>query len=258
MRFTVLGSGSAGNAAVVEAAGVSLLVDAGLSARQLLGRMAAVGVNPAALDAVVLTHEHMDHARGLPVLMKQLKLPVYATVQTAEVLRPGLNGVNWRCFEAGQSFAVGDLLVESFRVMHDAVDPVGFVFRGGSAALGFLSDAGHVPEPLCRRLGGLDLLFLEANYDQTLLESDTKRPWSTKQRISSRHGHLSNEQAAQAAAAVAHSGMRRVVLGHLSRDCNQPGLAVEVVRGHLAAAGWPQIEVGCAGQDEPTPWWGLA
>jgi len=204
---------------------------------------------------VVLTHEHQDHARGLAVLTRKLELPVFATVHTAEVLRPRLNGVKWTCFEAGQSFRVGDLAVESFRVMHDAVDPVGFVFRGGGVSLGFLSDAGHVPETTRARLGGLDLLFLEANYDEGMLAADAKRPWPTKQRISSRHGHLSNAQAAEAVVAVAHAGLRRVVLGHLSRDCNQADLAAGVVRGRLAEAGWGHVEVGCACQDQPTPWW---
>ena len=217
--------------------------------------MAAVGVDSGKLDAVVLTHEHQDHARGLGVLMRKLEVPVYATVHTAAVLRQGTHGVKWTCFESGQSFRVGELLVESFQVMHDAVDPVGFVFRGGGVSMGFLSDAGHVPDLLRARLGGLDLLFLEANYDDGLLEADHKRPWPTKQRICSRHGHLSNIQAAEAVVAVAHAGLRRVVLGHLSRDCNQPELATGVVRGHLAAAGWGHVEVGCACQDEPTPWW---
>ena len=255
MRFTILGSGSAGNAAVVEADGTRVLVDAGLSARQLERRLAEVRVELSSLSAVVLTHEHQDHARGLAVLMRKVPVPVYATVHTAEVLRDGLGGIRWTCFEAGQSFAVGDLTVESFRVMHDAVDPVGFVFRAAGGSLGYLSDLGHVPEQLPPRLGGLELLFVEANYDERMLEADLRRPWGTKQRICSRHGHLSNTQAAEAAVALAHAGLRQVVLGHLSRDCNAPELAERVVRQRLADAGWGHVGVACAVQDAPTPWW---
>ena len=170
-------------------------------------------------------------------------------------LRDGLKQIRWTCFEAGQSFALGDITIESFRVMHDAVDPVGFVFRSAVGSLGYLCDLGHVPDQLHPRMGGLDCLFVEANYDERLLESDQRRPWGTKQRICSQHGHLSNTQAAATAAALAHPGMRQVVLGHLSRDCNEPALAVRVVRERLSEAGWGHVAVACATQHEPTPWW---
>lgn len=251
MRFIVLGSGSGGNAAVVEAGGSRLLVDAGLSAKQLVDRMKASGVDPASLSGVVLTHEHGDHVRGLRVLMKSLAVPVYATPSTARLVRDsGVDTASWKIFESGAAFQMNGLSVQSFAVPHDAVEPVGFVFRYEERSFGLLSDTGHVTKLILDRLRGVNALFVEANYDDALLEADMKRPWSTKQRISSRHGHLSNAQTAALIAELAPSGLRRVVLGHLSRDCNCPITAAATVR-----ASFTEIEVCCAEQDKTCGWW---
>ena len=251
MRFIVLGSGSGGNAAVVEAGGIRLLVDAGLSAKQLVDRMKASGVDPASLHGVLLTHEHGDHVRGLRVLMKALPAPVYATPSTARIVRDsGVDTASWKIFESGAGFQLNGLSVQSFAVPHDAVEPVGFVFHHGERSFGLLSDTGHVTKLILDRLRGVSALFVEANYDDALLEADMKRPWSTKQRISSRHGHLSNAQTAALIAELAPSGLRRVVLGHLSRDCNCPVTAAATVRASFA-----EIEVCCAEQDKTCGWW---
>jgi len=255
VKFVVLGSGSGGNASVIEAGGTRILVDAGFSAKQLLLRLDRAGIAPGSLDAIILTHEHSDHVKGLRVFLKNLALRVFATVQTAEVVRQSAGPHTlWTCFEAGQSFGIGDLIVETFPVMHDAVDPVGFVFRHRESSLGFISDVGHAPAQLRQRLDSLRGIYLEANYDPGLLEADTRRPWPTKQRITSRHGHLSNEQAADLAAALAHPGLRHIILGHLSRDCNKPEVACACVRRRLDADGWTAVRVDCVSQDEPTPW----
>lgn len=240
---------------MVEAGGTRVLVDAGFSAKQLCVRLAKAGIAVESLDAILLTHEHGDHVRGLEVLLRRVDLPLMATVQTAEVLRDGGRlGGRWQCFEAGQSFQIGGVWVESFPVMHDAIDPVGFVFRHDGASLGMVSDVGHAPTQLVARLAGLSGVFIEANYEVAMLEADPRRPWPTKQRISSRHGHLSNEQAAELAVGVAHPGLRHVLLGHLSRDCNTPEVARARVRERLVAAGWDGVRVECAGQDGPGDW----
>ncbi|MCW1924666.1 MBL fold metallo-hydrolase [Luteolibacter arcticus] len=251
MRFIVLGSGSGGNATVVEAGGMRLLVDAGLSAKQLTDRMKASGIEPASISAVLLTHEHGDHVRGLRVLMKQLSAPIYATPSTTRLIRDGgIEAGSWKIFESGAQFHFNGLSVQSFAVPHDAVEPVGFVFRHEEKSFGLLSDTGHVTKLISERLRGVNALFVEANYDDALLEADTKRPWSTKQRISSRHGHLSNAQTAALVADLAANGLRRVVLGHLSRDCNCPVAAATAVRGSLAS-----VEIVCAEQDRTCGWW---
>jgi phosphoribosyl 1,2-cyclic phosphodiesterase len=258
IRFAVLGSGSGGNSALVECGGARLLVDAGLSAKQISLRLQKLGIDPASLDGILLTHEHGDHIRGLKVFLKQHRLTVFATPQTAMVVREtGIEGGVWKTFETGQTFTVGGSQIRSFSIQHDAVDPVGFVFGGGDRKLGFVSDACHVTHSMTECLRGLHGLFVEANYDEDLLESDTKRPWSIKQRISSRHGHLSNTQVTSLVRDIAHPQLGRVVLGHLSSDCNQPDLILGKLRQCLADMGHDHIGLHCACQDEPTDWFEL-
>lgn len=258
--LTVLGSGSAGNCALVASDRCRLLIDGGLSARQIVARLASVGLTPEELDGVLLTHEHGDHAGGLEVLCrKHRELPIFCTSDTAEALRyhSGADGClrahkNWRLFRGGGEFAVGDIVVQSFAVPHDAVDPVGFVLHCSDAALGYLTDLGHATKLVIERVRQVSTLLIECNHDNALLQGDTKRPWSVKQRITSRHGHLSNEAAASVVAQIITAGggrLRRAVLGHLSRDCNRPDLAIATVRNGAGDAG-ATLEIFCAGQKE--------
>lgn len=256
MRFSVLGSGSGGNSAVVDCGDLRLLVDAGLSAKQITLRLQSLGIDPASLDGILLTHEHGDHVRGLRVLLKQFAIPVYSTPMTARIVREsGMPDTTWKFFEAGQTFSLHNTTIHTYTVHHDAVDPVGFVIENGSnSKLGILSDAGHVTHNMTRSLLNLGTLFVEANYCEKLLEQDNRRPWATKQRISSRHGHLSNSQTATLLKEISHPGLRQVVLGHLSSDCNHPERATQVIRETLASHGRSDIEITCAPQNEPTPW----
>ncbi len=247
LHLAVLGSGSSGNSALVCHEDTRILVDAGLSARQLGERLNALGVAPESLDAILLTHEHSDHTRGLEVFCRKRQIPVYATLHTAAILRDGVTTpLPWTQFEAGNSFRVGGVAIHSFPVPHDAVDPVGFRFEGGHSTLGFLSDVGHVTKLILERLRDVDTLFAEANYDEGLLMNDKKRPWATKQRISNRHGHLSNDQTAELVATIAGPRLHRVVLGHLSNDCNQPALAIAAIAQRLRREGLASVEVECA------------
>jgi phosphoribosyl 1,2-cyclic phosphodiesterase len=255
VRFAILGSGSGGNATLASANGLTILIDAGLSARQLTTRIEMMAVER--IDAILLTHEHGDHVRGLKTFLKSRDIPIYATSATAHVLRENGIQAKWKTFEAGQGFAIDDLRVESFSILHDAVDPVGYVIRSQTKNLGIISDAGHVTQSVIEQLKGMHGLFLEANYDEDLLASDTKRPWSIKQRISSRHGHLSNKQAAELLQSIGHQHLRHVVLGHLSGDCNDSQLATATVKNALAGKGLADVEVCCACQDEPRGWWQL-
>ena len=174
MRFVILGSGSSGNAAVVECGGLRLMIDAGLSAKQLNLRLAQVGLAADSLDGILLTHEHGDHVRGLKVFLKQQPLPVYATAATAQVVREaGIEGGRWKVFEAGRAFAIGAVTIDSFTIQHDAVDPVGFVIEHQAKRLGVLSDTGFVTRNVTANLRDLHGLFVEANYDEDMLEADT-------------------------------------------------------------------------------------
>jgi len=254
LEFAVLGSGSSGNSAVVCAGDTRLLIDAGLSARQICRRLEVIGIDPDSLSAILLTHEHGDHVRGIDVFCRKRKLPVYATAHTAALVREQVRSeVVWRPFEAGSRFSIGPVEAESFSVPHDAVDPVGFVLQAASSRLGILSDVGHVTRLIVDRLRGVHTLFTEANYDELMLQNDTARPWPTKQRISNRHGHLSNEQTVELVREVAGPDLQRVVLGHLSSDCNCPDLASRLVRESLSRNGHSRVEVECAPRAEPLP-----
>ncbi len=256
VQFSVLGSGSVGNATVVRAGESCVMVDAGLSARQLKDRAKRMGVET--IDAILLTHEHSDHVKGLSIFLKSQAVPVYTTSQTAYVLRQSGITAEWRTFEAGQSFSLLGMEVRSFPILHDAVDPVGYVLEHGETRLGILSDAGHVTHAITAALQGVQTLFVEANYDEALLAADTKRPWSIKQRISSRHGHLSNKQVAALLEIIAHPRLQRVVLGHLSADCNSEPIAEAVIAEALRTLGLQHAQVCCAAQAEPRGWWPVA
>ncbi len=253
MELIVLASGSNGNTAIVRGGGTTILLDAGLSARKTVTRLAEAGIEPGEIDAVLLTHEHGDHTSGLPVLLRSLRCPVYATRLTAEHLREqdqrNADG-SWQLFTTGSCFALGSFEITAFSVPHDAADPVGFTMRCDGSSLGVLTDLGHVNHSVVHHVTGIDCLFVEANHDEQMLHADTKRPFSIKQRILSPHGHLSNKAAADLATRVCTAALQHVVLGHLSRDCNAPELAVHVVSSALNGAG---ITVSCAEQDTIHP-----
>ena len=257
---TVLGSGSAGNCALVETPGARLLLDGGLSARQMVERLKLCGVNPLEIDGILLSHEHGDHVCGLDVWCKQFGTPIYCNRLTAETLQRQSPEArkSWHCFVSGSEFRIKDVTVQSFPVPHDAAEPCGFVLHHGNAALGFLTDLGFATKLVYERVREVQTLIIETNHDEKLLQNCPKRPWSVKQRIMSRHGHLSNAAAASVLMELAGNKLRRAVLGHLSRDCNSPELAVSAVRNRLAALGETAIDVLCATQREVSPRFSVA
>jgi phosphoribosyl 1,2-cyclic phosphodiesterase len=215
-----------------------------------------VGVDPGSLDGILLTHEHRDHTCGLEVFLRNRSIPVYTTALTRESLGDRLEGeVDWRIFQQGQVFKVGEMTVDAFSLPHDAVDPVGFVCRADDASIGVATDFGFATNLVRDRLQGVHALLVEANYDEKMLDADTKRPWSIKQRISSRHGHLSNLQTAELVKGLFDHGLRIVILGHLSGDCNCPDLAMSAIRQVGSDKGLDNdLCVYVASQAEPTNW----
>ena len=241
--LTVLGSGSRGNSLHVEGGGKALLVDAGLSAKQLEARMEEVGASGAELLGVILTHEHGDHTAGLKTFLKKRKIPIYASHGTKDALEPELATVEWRSFEAGALVEIGSFRIETFPVPHDAAEPIGLRITCGRVRIGLISDLGFVTRLVVERLKGCAALVLESNYDEAMLRDEEKRPWSVKQRISARHGHLSNGAAAKLLEEVAGPELRELFLGHISEDCNRPELARKAMEEALRRVGRAGVRI---------------
>jgi phosphoribosyl 1,2-cyclic phosphodiesterase len=283
VKMTVLASGSKGNSTVVSSSRTRILVDVGVSCRELFKRMAAAGEDPQTLDAILITHEHQDHVQGLSVTARKLGIPVYFTEPThrewmrwmtprkkmtyaewmaarkAEAAAAGranpamedaeapddsggqeglelaaaaaakpakdpcaLPGVEY--FSAGEGFSIGDIAVTPYTIPHDAADPVGFVFEVDGARIGLATDLGYMPPNAKRHLKKCDVLMLESNHDLDMLR-DGPYPWSVKQRVMSRVGHLSNLAAAEFLESEYDGGASYVVLAHLSESNNLPELA---------------------------------
>jgi phosphoribosyl 1,2-cyclic phosphodiesterase len=230
------------------------LIDAGLSGRQIRRRLASIGRSPETLHGILITHEHSDHVAGLVGLAAKLQLPIFCNRLTRDAIEAQLQiQINARIFQTGASFEVGDVMVDTFSVPHDANDPVGFLLRTASGNIGFLTDLGHATKLVIERVRSANVLLLEANHDLQMLRDDPRRPWSLKQRILSRHGHLSNDGAADLVEQVVSAGLARLYLGHLSRDCNRPELAHRVVSQRLQQVGATHVQIESTSQDCPCP-----
>jgi len=234
VEFQILGSSSGGNCALLQTGQTKVLVDVGFSAKRIACLLESIGESLDAIDAVFLTHEHSDHAQGIRGLAKRVDLPVFANHDTADAVQAkATKPVNWKVFQTGTAFTFRDLKVRSFALPHDAYDPVGFTFNWGEEgdlftpprSLAWVTDLGYVPEHVKEHIRQVQTLVIEANYDEELLERDERRPWSTKQRIRGRHGHLSNNAAFDLVAELSpKSRLEKVYLAHLSKDCNNAHL----------------------------------
>lgn len=254
VKLTILGSGSNGNCAYVETPQTRFLVDAGLSGRQIALRLQSINRSLDDIQAVFLTHEHTDHTAGLSILANRKQIPVHSNRLTAESLRsrfPNFN--NWHIFKTGTGFDFGDIHIETFSVPHDATDPVGYVIFSQQQTIGFLTDLGHATRLVKERIKDCSALVLEANHDIQLLHADKRRPWSVKQRILARHGHLSNDAAAEVVETVASDRLKHIYLSHLSEDCNKPELARAAVARKLDAMNISHITLYDTFQEIPCP-----
>lgn len=251
MRFASLGSGSQGNALVVEAGHTRLLLDCGFGISESAARLARLGLAPHDLDAIVVTHEHDDHVGGVARLARKYELPVYLTHGTLTAIdgeRAALAEIV--IIDSHTLFAVGDIEVRPYPVPHDAREPAQFVFGDGSASLGVLTDAGASTPHIAAMLSGLDALVLECNHDSDMLANGSY-PASLKRRIASRFGHLANEAAAQLLAMLDCSRLQHLIAAHLSQQNNTPELARAALADALNCT--PEW-VGVATQDEGFGW----
>jgi phosphoribosyl 1,2-cyclic phosphodiesterase len=240
----MLASGSRGNCAIVSSSRTKILVDAGISCRETFKRMKAQGDDPHSLAAILITHEHCDHIYGLATLGKKLRIPVFMTGATHQAWTRALRNEKgekpqlekFERFESGHRFQVGDIEVKPFTIPHDAADPVGFTFRAEGIKVGVATDLGYLPVSVRDHLRGCDVLVLESNHDLEMLRVGPY-PWSVKQRVMSRVGHLSNDALADFFSGDYDNSAAFVVLAHLSEHNNHPEIARREAEKALAARG---------------------
>lgn len=238
-----LSSGSSGNCYVVLTGNTAVLVDAGISARQIGQRLEALGLGLDRVDAMLITHEHQDHVKGLPVIMKKTACPVLMAEGTGREMPCELPRETMR-IAAGEEFLIGDLTVRSFSVSHDAAQPLGFTFSCEDKKLGIVTDTGCITDEIFENMAGCDILVLESNHDENILRIG-RYPWFLKQRILGEKGHLSNDAAAEALAnlieyeraALGEERRRTVLLAHLSKENNFPEMALATVSNVLEERG---------------------
>lgn len=233
VSVTILASGSGGNSAMIASATTRVLVDVGLSCREIIRRLTALGQDPCSLSAILITHEHSDHIAGLRVLAKKLQIPVFMTGATHTVWARAIQDERGEApqleqlelFSAGKNFQVGDIAITPFTIPHDAADPVGFTFMLEGVKIGIATDLGYIPGSVRHHLRGCDVLLVESNHDLEMLRGGTY-PWSVKQRVMSRVGHLSNDALAEFFTSDYDGCAAYVVLAHLSAQNNHPEIAL--------------------------------
>ena len=224
VKVCVLSSGSTGNSTFIATERTRILIDAGLSRKEIFQRLADIGEDASQLDGILVTHEHSDHVCGLPVLAKHTKAAVFATWMTASGIEWGDCEPRLDSFQAGRSFSVGDFEVETFTIPHDAIDPVGFCVRAQGIRIAVVTDLGYVPDGLRFHLRGVHFLLLESNHDLEMLKVGPY-PWSVKQRVMGRKGHLSNDAVCGFLQDGLDSTVHTLILGHLSEHNNHPAIA---------------------------------
>ncbi len=255
MRFCVLGSGSRGNSTVVAHSKGVLLLDAGLSCRAVENRLReAAGIPLEDVEGILISHEHADHARGLDVLLRRCRAPVYCNRETFNALQsiwPRLERSRFRLFSTGREFEAAGFRLFPFSVSHDAMDPVGFRIENGDARLAVVTDLGRPTHLVAEHVRGCDAVILEFNHEPEMLQ-ESPRPWSLKQRVLGSQGHLSNGQGAALLQAALSPRLRWAVLAHLSAECNDPETALDYAREALRRRSGNGIRLLVADQRTPT------
>ena len=254
MRICVLASGSSGNCTLLESSGVRVLLDVGLSWIRVAKALAEIDVDPMSINAIVITHEHSDHVKGVGVAARNLRCPVHINIETLGFIASRLKNVGRRQIvptEVGKPFLIDDLEFTAFPVSHDAVNPVGYVVKSNGLKVGVATDLGYPTNVVRHCLGRCNALVLESNHDRKMLLNGPY-PFELKQRIASRKGHLSNDQSADLLSNVIHGDLTAVLLSHLSDENNTPELALNAAAKVLNELDRHDITLAMTYQDRPS------
>ncbi len=243
--FCPLASGSKGNALYLEGCGTKVLIDAGISFKVLQKKLSSIDVDIGEIEAILVTHEHGDHTKGLEHTANKLGIPLLSNGETAKAIIKQMNSTpRFKIFTTGESFEFGALQVTPFSVQHDTLDPVGFTFTIGSYKIGVCADLGFVSSLVKLQLKDCNILYLEFNHEVSMVHS-SNRPSIYKQRVLGRQGHLSNESASLLLKDIDHSGLEHIYLAHLSSECNSPHVALKQAQDHCER----QLPLSIAYQD---------
>ncbi|CAM4287712.1 MBL fold metallo-hydrolase [Listeria booriae] len=258
LRFSILASGSSGNATLIETANQTILVDCGLSGKKIENLFGEVGRSMTDVDAILVTHEHVDHIKGLGVLARRYEVPIYANAKTWAAMEPSIGEINSAQkfqFDMETVKSFGSLQVESFGVSHDAAEPMFYIFHSGKKKFVMITDTGYVSDRMKGHIANADAYLFESNHDVGMLRMG-RYPWNVKRRILGDEGHVSNEDAGIAMSEVIGDATKRIYLGHLSKDNNMKDLARMSVSQTLAGEGiivGEQIELFDTDPEIPTP-----
>lgn len=259
MKFCSIASGSSGNCIFAGSSATSVLIDAGISGKRIEEGLRSIDMTTSDIDGILITHEHADHIKGLGVLARRYGIPVYATEGTISAIRENTSVGKippdlMQAVRADEPFHLGDLTVEPFRISHDAADPVGYRLAHNGKQCAVATDMGCYDDYTIDHLKGLDVLLLESNHDVRMLQAG-RYPYYLKRRILGEKGHLSNETAGRLLGEVLHDGIRRIFLGHLSKENNYEELAYETVCGEVTMGDNPwqsgDFQISIAHRDHP-------
>ena len=251
MRFSILASGSKGNACYIESEEARILIDGGLSCRELIRRLTLIGRDSTDFDALILTHEHSDHIKGAGPIARQFDIPVFANNQTLKKSQKIIGNISKPItIHTGQAITIKDVVIETFTKCHDAADPIGMTISSNGTRLGLVTDLGRTTHLVEERLKDCHGLIIEFNHDHIMLEQGPY-PLDLKRRVKGQDGHLSNEEAGRLLEAVGHKGLTKVVLAHLSEVNNLPEKALQIAKEVLSRCGLNDTEILVSQQHHP-------
>lgn len=257
MKFCSLSSGSSGNCQYIQTEKTKLLVDAGFSGKRIQELLKNINVCPTEINGIIVTHEHIDHIKGVGIMSRRFDIPIFANKKTWEEMNDKIGNIdekNIKVIDNNEYFNYRDIDIKAINIFHDAIDPVGYILNYNNKKVSIVTDTGMIDDDLVGKIKDSDLYFLESNHDEFMLEMGLY-PRHLKDRVASRHGHLSNRDAARTLTKLLKGNRENVILAHLSKDNNVPELAFDTVSNTLVEKGMnvkEEVNLGLSHRNKPT------